>query len=138
MSINKIQDKIIDDFLPYSQSSEKYKQLIKLAKKHAPLDNSFKTTSNAVKGCQSTVWLVTEISNDGKMKIQGDTDVMITKGILSLILRVYNDQTPSDILSTNLYFLEKIGLKQSLSPQRANGVLSIIEHIHNIAKQNNS
>ena len=138
MSINEIQDKIIDDFSPYSESSEKYKQLIKLAKESETLDKSFKTSANAVKGCQSTVWVVSEMSNDGKMRIQGDTDVLITKGILTLILRVYNNQKPDDILSTNLYFLEKIGLKQSLSPQRANGVLAIIEYIRNIAKMNNN
>lgn len=135
MLINEIQDQIIDEFAPLSDSIDKYKKLIQLAKNLDPLDQKSKTTENSIKGCQSNVWLITEIE-DNKMKLKGDTEVIITKGILSLLLRVYNDQKLSDISSSELYFLERIGLKQSLSPQRANGVKAIVEHIQNVAKKN--
>ena len=137
MLVTDIQEEIIQDFAPYTESIDKYKELIKLAKNHQSIPKELKIPENAVKGCQSTVWIAINYS-DGKMVMQGDTDVMITKGILTLLLRVLNNQTPKDILSTDLYFLERIGLKNSLSPHRANGVLAIIEHIRNEAKKYNT
>lgn len=133
MSISEIQDQIIEEFLPKKAMIEKYKYLTQLARDMEPLDNTFKIDQNSIKGCQSSLWLVTNL-HDGKMEIKGDTDVIITKGILSLILRVYNNQDPKDILEKDLYFLEKIGLKQALSPQRANGVGAVIKHIKQEAK----
>lgn len=135
MSINEIQDQIVEEFLPKKAMIEKYKYLTQLAKQMGKLDSEFKIDQNSIKGCQSSLWLVTNLQN-GKMTIQGDTDVVITKGILSLILRVYNNQNPIDILEKELYFLEKIGLRQALSPQRANGVGAVIEHIKHQAKLN--
>lgn len=135
MLINEIQDQIIKEFLPKKEMLDKYKYLTQLAKEMEPLDNTYKIDQNSIKGCQSSLWIVTSLKN-GKMEIKGDTDVIITKGILSLILRVYNNQNPRDILENDLYFLEKIGLKQALSPQRANGVGAVIQHIKNNAKLN--
>ncbi len=132
--ITEVQNEIIEEFSTCKESIDKYKKLIQLAKEHEPLDNKYKKSENAIKGCQSTVWLVTDI-HEGKMSVKGDTAVMITKGILSLLLRVFDNQELSDIADSDLYFLEKIGLKQSLSPQRANGVSSIVEHIRNTAKK---
>ena len=135
MTIVEIQNKIVEEFSPFTESIDKYKHLIKLAKSLPPLDQQFKTSENTIKGCQSTVWLAVKINND-RMNLQGDTDVMITKGILSLLLRVYNNQKLSDVAETEPIFLEKIGLKQSLSPQRANGVKAIVEHIRKTAREN--
>jgi cysteine desulfuration protein SufE len=135
MSINEIQDEIVEEFSGLVDSTEKYKYLIALAKDHRPINQELKTEKNAIKGCQSNVWLVSDILEDGKMIWIADTDIMITKGILSLILRIYNNQKPSDIIKFNLYFLDKIGLKQALSPQRANGVGAIVEQIRKTAKQ---
>ena len=135
MVIKDIQDQIVNEFSPMKESIDKYKQLINLARQLPPLEQDFKTSENAIKGCQSTVWLVTKI-NDNKLFLKGDAEVMITKGILSLLLRVYNDQNLSDVAETEPYFLEKIGLKQSLSPQRANGVKAIVEHIRKTAREN--
>ena len=128
MTIDEIQKQIVEEFSSLKDLAEKYQYLINLAKKMEPLDPKFKTESNLIKGCQSSLWINIEIIA-GKMIIKGETDVMITKGILNLILRVYNNQTISDVANTELFFIEKIGLKRSLSPQRATGVRSMIEHI---------
>ena len=135
MLIDEIQDQIIEEFQPRTEMLDKYRYLTQLAKEMKPLDQVFKIDQNSIKGCQSSLWIVTRL-HDGKMEIRGDTDVIITKGILSLILRVYNNQNPKDILEKDLYFLEKIGLKQTLSPQRANGVGAVIQHIKHTAKLN--
>ena len=135
MSINEIQNQIVEEFSPLKDSLDKYKYLINLAKNLEPLNDEYKKSENSIQGCQSNAWVVTSIMNN-KMLLKGDVDVMITKGILSLLLRVYNNQNVSEIADSDLYFLEKIGLKNSLSPQRANGVRAIVEHIKTIAKRN--
>ena len=135
MSINEIQNQIVEEFSPLKDSLDKYKYLINLAKNLEPLNDEDKIGKNSIKGCQSNAWVVTKIANN-KMILQGDVDIMITKGILSLLLRVFNNQSISEIADSDLYFLEKIGLKGSLSPQRANGVRAIVEHIKNVAKRN--
>ena len=99
------------------------------------LDDKYKTDENLIKGCQSSLWIKIEFIND-KMLIKGETDVKITEGILSLILRVLNNQPPAEIANADLFFIEKIGLKRSLSPQRATGVRSMIDYIKKIAKEN--
>lgn len=132
MTINETQDKIIEEFNPFTDLSKKYKYLISLAQEMEPLDQKYKTDMNLIKGCQSSLWINIDFI-DGKMSIKGETDVMITKGILSLILRVLNNQEPTAIANADLYFIEKIGLKRSLSPQRATGVRSMIEHIKKVA-----
>ena len=133
MEINEIQDTIIEEFLQFKTMSETYKHLIGLAKSSKPLDQKYKIDENTIKGCQSSVWVKIEYL-DGKLHINADAEVLITKGIISLILRVFDNQKPFDIINSDLYFFDKVGLKQSLSPQRANGVKAVIEYIQKFAK----
>ena len=128
MTINENQDKIIEELLPLNDWFEKYEYLISLGKALKPLDEKFKTEDNLIKGCQSKVWMRAEKKGD-KICIAADSDTLITKGIIALLLRVLNNQSPEDIINCNLYFLEKIGLSTNLSPARVNGVVSIIKQI---------
>ena len=128
MTINENQDKIIEELLPLNDWFEKYEYLISLGKALKPLDEEFKTEDNLIKGCQSKVWLRAE-KKDNKIYLAADSDTLITKGIIALLLRVLNNQSPEDIINCNLYFLEKIGLSTNLSPARVNGVVSIIKQI---------
>ena len=128
MTINENQDKIIEELLPLNDWFEKYEYLVSLGKALKPLDEEFKTEDNLIKGCQSKVWLRAE-KKDNKIYLAADSDTLITKGILALLLQVLNNQSPEDIINCNLYFLEKIGLSTNLSPARANGVVSIIKQI---------
>ena len=128
MRINENQDKIIEELLPLNDWFEKYEYLVSLGKALKPLDEEFKTEDNLIKGCQSKVWMRAEKKGD-KICIAADSDTLITKGIIALLLRVLNNQSPEDIINCNLYFLEKIGLSTNLSPARANGVVSIIKQI---------
>ncbi|MCG6912402.1 SufE family protein [bacterium BMS3Abin03] len=128
MTINESQDQIIEELLPLNDWFEKYEYLISLGKALKPLDEEFKTEDNLIKGCQSKVWLRAE-KKDNKIYLAADSDTLITKGIIALLLRVLNNQSPEDIINCNLYFVEKIGLSTNLSPARANGVVSIIKQI---------
>ena len=128
MRINENQDKIIEELLPLNDWFEKYEYLVSLGKALKPLDEKFKTEGNLIKGCQSKVWMRAEKKGD-KICITADSDTLITKGIIALLLRVLNNQSPEDIINCNLYFVEKIGLSKNLSPARANGVVSIIKQI---------
>ncbi|MEJ2614492.1 MAG: SufE family protein [Ignavibacteriaceae bacterium] len=128
MTINENQDKIIEELLPLNDWFEKYEYLVSLGKALKPLDEEFKTEDNLIKGCQSKVWLRAE-KKDNKIYLAADSDTLITKGIIALLLRVLNNQSPEDIINCNLYFVEKIGLSTNLSPARANGVVSIIKQI---------
>ena len=128
MTINESQDRIIEELLPLNDWFEKYEYLISLGKALKPLDEKFKTEDNLIKGCQSKVWMRAEKKGD-KICIAADSDTLITKGIIALLLRVLNNQSPEDIINCNLYFLEKMGLSTNLSPARANGVVSIIKQI---------
>ena len=128
MTINESQDRIIEELLPLNDWFEKYEYLISLGKALKPLDEEFKTEDNLIKGCQSKVWLRAE-KKDNKIYLAADSDTLITKGIIALLLRVFNNQSPEDIINCNLYFLEKMGLSTNLSPARVNGVVSIIKQI---------
>ena len=128
MTINENQDKIIEELLPLNDWFEKYEYLVSLGKALKPLDEEFKTEDNLIKGCQSKVWLRAE-KKDNKIYLAADSDTLITKGIIALLLRVLNNQSPEDIINCNLYFVEKIGLSTNLSPARVNGVVSIIKQI---------
>ena len=128
MTINENQDRIIEELLPLNDWFEKYEYLISLGKALKLLDEEFKTEDNLIKGCQSKVWLRAE-KKDNKIYLAADSDTLITKGILALLLQVLNNQSPEDIINCNLYFLEKIGLSTNLSPARVNGVVSIIKQI---------
>jgi cysteine desulfuration protein SufE len=128
MTINEIQDRIIEELLPLNNWFEKYEYLIGLGKALKPLNEEFKTDENLISGCQSKVWMKAE-KKDNKIYMTADSDTLITKGIIALLLRVFNNQSPEDIINCNLYFVEKIGLSTNLSPARANGVVSIVKQI---------
>lgn len=125
-SINNIQDEIIDDFSMYEDWNDKYEYLIEFGKSLAPLDEQYKTEENRIHGCQSRVWLHAEMKDD-KLVFYADSDAIITKGIVGLLVKVLSDHSPKEIAESDLYFIEKIGLKDHLSPTRANGLLSMVK-----------
>ena len=119
---------IINDFQGINSWEDKYKHLIELGKKLHPMDETFKVEKNLVRGCQSKVWFHVEIQ-DGRLYFQGDSDAAIVKGIVALLLSVYSDRTPDEILSTKPTFLEDIGLREHLSMSRSNGLSSMLKQI---------
>ncbi len=128
MTINEIQDEIIEEFSLFDDWMDKYQYLIDLSKNLPIIDESYKKEDNLIKGCQSQVWLFAELK-DGKVIFTADSDAIITKGIISLLIRVLSNQTPDDILQCDLHFIEKIGLKENLSPTRSNGLLAMIKQM---------
>ncbi len=128
MTINEIQDGIIEDFSVFEDWMDKYAYLIELGNELPAFDEAHRTDSNLIKGCQSKVWFNAEYI-DGKIIFTADSDAIITKGIASLLIKVMSNQTPADILNADLYFIEKIGLTQHLSPTRSNGLLSMVKQI---------
>lgn len=128
MTINEIQDGIIEDFSIFEDWMDKYAYLIELGGELPAFDEAHRTDSNLIKGCQSKVWFNAEYV-DGKIVFTADSDAIITKGIASLLIKVMSNQTPEDILNADLYFIEKIGLTQHLSPTRSNGLLSMVKQI---------
>jgi cysteine desulfuration protein SufE len=107
---------------------EKYNYLIEISKELEPLDVKYKTTDNLIRGCQSRVWLVSEL-NDGIITFRADSDAIITKGIIALLVRVLSGRKPEDIMNADLYFIDQIGLRQNLSPTRSNGLLSMVKQM---------
>jgi len=130
--INSIQDEIIEDFSYLDDWLEKYTYVIELGSELEPLDPRYKTTEYLIKGCQSQVWF-NMLYEDGLVKLCADSDSLIVKGLAYLVIQVLTDQPPQDIVSADLYFLDEIGVKQNLSPQRANGLLSMIGAINKFA-----
>ena len=128
MSINEIQDEIIEEFSLFDDWMDKYQYLIDLSKGLPIIDEKYKQEKYLIKGCQSQVWLFAE-EKDGKVFFTADSDAIITKGIISLLIRVMSGQTPQDILDCDLHFIEAIGLKENLSPTRSNGLLSMIKQM---------
>ena len=135
MTINEIQDKIIEEFASFESGLEKYEHITSLGKSLEPLKKEFKTEENLVGGCQSRVWFKAEIK-EKKIYFTADSDSLITKGIISLVFRVVNNQSPQDILKSKLYFIDRIGLKSNLSPARGNGLYSVVNRIMTFAKKN--
>ena len=125
-SINQIQDEIIDEFGFFSEWMEKYEHIIEFGKDLPELVGELKSEENLVKGCQSRVWLHAE-QKDEKLVFSADSDAIITKGLVGLMVRVLSDHTPEEISKSELYFIDKIGLKEHLSPNRANGLSSMIK-----------
>lgn len=125
-SINEIQDEIIDEFAFFTDWMEKYEHIISFGKDLPDLDAQFKVEDNLVKGCQSQVWLHAEVS-DGNLRFLADSDAVITRGLVGLLVRVLSGHAPEEIANADLYFVEKIGLKEHLSPNRANGLVSMIK-----------
>ena len=128
MTINEIQDEIIEEFSDFEDWMDKYQLLIDLGSDQPPLEEKYKNEQNLIDGCQSRVWLQADII-DGKLHFQAESDALIVKGIVALLIRVLGDHTPQEILDTDLYFIEKIGLSEHLSPTRSNGLLAMIKQM---------
>lgn len=128
MTINEIQDEIIEEFQDFDDWMDRYQLLIDLGSEQAPLDERYKTEQNLIDGCQSRVWLQANLV-DGRVRFQAESDALIVKGIVALLIRVLDNQTPADILSADLYFIEKIGLREHLSPTRSNGLLAMLKQM---------
>lgn len=128
MTIQEIQDEIIDDFSLFDTWDDKYSYIIEMGKKLAPLGEEHKIETNKIKGCQSNVWLHTHIDND-QLIFQGDSDSIIVKGLVSLLIRVLSGHKPEHIAQAELYFIDKIGMKQHLSMTRANGLAAMIKQM---------
>jgi len=128
MSINDIQNEIIDEFSVFEDWMDKYSYLIELGNELKDLDPKEKTDQYLIKGCQSRVWLIPEFV-DGKIIFRAESDAVIVKGMVALLLRVVSNQTPQEIMNTDLHFVDAIGLKQHLSPTRSNGLLAMIKQI---------
>ncbi|WP_319272308.1 SufE family protein [uncultured Draconibacterium sp.] len=128
MSIEEIQQEIIEEFSIYEDWMDKYAYLIELGNDLQDLDAKDKNDQNIIKGCQSRVWLVAELK-DGKIYFRGESDAVIVKGLVALLLRVVSGRTPKELLETKLHFIDDLGLKQHLSPTRSNGLLAMVKQI---------
>lgn len=128
MTIQEAEQEIIEEFSDYEDWMDKYQLLIDLGNEQEPIDEKYKTESNLIDGCQSRVWLQADYE-DGKIHFQAESDALIVKGIVSLLLRVFSDRTPDEILNADLRFIEEIGLKEHLSPTRSNGLVAMIKQI---------
>ena len=128
MTINEAQDEIIEEFGGFDDWMDKYQLLIDLGNEQAPLDEKYKTESNLIDGCQSRVWLQCDYS-DGLLHFTAESDALIVKGIIALLIRVLSDHTPQEIIDADLYFIDEIGLKEHLSPTRSNGLLAMMKQI---------
>jgi cysteine desulfuration protein SufE len=132
MTINDIQEEIIEEFSALDDWMDKYQLLIDLGGEQEPLDEKYKTEQNIIEGCQSRVWIQCDASEgeDGKiLHFQADSDALIVKGIIALLIRVINDQPAKEILNSDFHFIEAIGLKDHLSPTRSNGLLAMVKRI---------
>ena len=127
-TINELQDAVIEEFSDFDDCMDKYQMLIDLGNDLEPLDEKYKTEQNLIDGCQSRVWLQCD-DVDGKLVFTADSDALIVKGIIALLVRVLSGQTPKDILDADLYFIDRIGLREHLSPTRSNGLLAMIKQI---------
>jgi len=128
MTINDIQDEIIDEFSGFDDWMDKYQLLIDLGNEQTPLDEKYKTESNLIDGCQSRVWLQCDYI-DGQLHFTAESDALIVKGIVALLIRVLTDHTPQEIIDADLYFIDQIGLKEHLSPTRSNGLLAMMKQM---------
>ena len=126
MTINEIQDEIIEEFEFFSDWMEKYEHIISFGKDLKGLDTNHKTSENLVKGCQSQVWLIAD-SKDGMLKFDADSDAVITRGLVGLLVKVLSDHSPEEVANADLYFIDRIGLKEHLSPYRSNGLVSMVK-----------
>lgn len=128
MTINELQNNVIEEFADFDDWMDKYALLIDLGNSLPPLEEKYKTESNLIEGCQSRVWLQADYV-DGKILFKGESDAVIVKGIVSLLISILSDHTPQEILDADLYFIEKIGLKEHLSPTRSNGLVAMVKHM---------
>ncbi|MDR0863598.1 MAG: SufE family protein [Candidatus Symbiothrix sp.] len=127
-TINQVQDEIIEEFSAFDDWMDKYSLLIEMGNELPPLDIKYKTANNLIEGCQSRVWLQADYE-DGKIIFQGDSDAVIVKGIVSLLIKILSGHTPDEILTANLYFIDAIGLTAHLSPTRSNGLVAMLKQM---------
>lgn len=135
MTINQIQNEIIEEFSSLDDWMDRYQLLIDMGNDLPPLAEAHKTPNNIIEGCQSRVWITATTLPEGVMHFQADSDALIVKGIIALLLRVFNGQKDADILNADLYFVPKVGLQEHLSPTRANGLVAMIQRIKLLAQQ---
>ena len=128
MTINELQDEVIEEFSDFDDWMDKYQLLIDLGSKQQALPEEYKTDQNLIDGCQSRVWLQADLV-DGKVVFQAESDALIVKGLVALLVKVLSGHTPDEILDADLYFIEKIGLKEHLSPTRSNGLLAMLKQM---------
>ena len=128
-TINELQDEVIEEFEDFSDWMDKYQLLIDLGNEQEPLAPQYKPEQNLIDGCQRRVWLQADLDNEGKVVFQAESDALIVKGIISLLIKVVSGHTPDEILNSDLYFIEKIGLKEHLSPTRSNGLLAMVKQM---------
>lgn len=129
MSINEVQDEIIEEFEGLTDWMDRYAYIIELGSQMPPMEEKYKTPANLIEGCQSRVWIEAQPEPDGHISFEADSDAMIVKGIVALLMRVLNHRTPREILDADLYFIERIGLKENLSPTRSNGLVAMLKQI---------
>ena len=127
-TINELQDEVIEEFSDFDDWMDKYQLLIDLGNEQEPLDEKYKTEQNLIDGCQSRVWLQADME-DGNVVFQAESDALIVKGIIALLIKVVSGHTTDEILNSDLYFIEKIGLKEHLSPTRSNGLLAMVKQM---------
>lgn len=128
MTINEIQNEIIEEFEGFDDWMDRYQLLIDLGTEQEALPEQYKTEQNLIDGCQSRVWLQADLE-DGRLRFQAESDALIVKGIVALLVRVLNGQAPADILAADLYFIDRIGLREHLSPTRSNGLLAMLKQM---------
>jgi len=128
MTIQEIQDAIIEEFRIFDDWLDKYQYIIDISKELPIIDDSYKQEKYLIKGCQSQVWLSAELLN-GKIQYKADSDAIVTKGIIALLVRVLSGRTPEEIMNADLYFIKEIGLQENLSPTRSNGLLAMIKQM---------
>lgn len=128
MTINELQDEVIEEFEDFTDWMDKYQMLIDLGNELTPLDEKYKTEQNLIDGCQSRVWIQCDCQ-DGLLIFTADSDALIVKGIIALLLKVLSGHSPKEILDTELYFIDRIGLREHLSPTRSNGLLAMVKQI---------
>ena len=128
MTINEAQDEVIAEFSDFDDWMDRYQLLIDLGNEQAPLDEKYKTDQNLIEGCQSRVWLQAD-EVDGKLVFQAESDALSVKGIIALLIKVLSGHTPDEILNADLYFIDRIGLREHLSPTRSNGLLAMVKQM---------
>ena len=129
MTIEELQQEVVEEFQDYDDWMDRYQLLIDLGNEQEPLPEKYKTENNLIDGCQSRVWLQADYMPDGTIHFQAESDALIVKGLVTLLLRVLNDHTPDEILDADLHFIEDIGLRDHLSPTRSNGLLAMVKQM---------
>lgn len=129
MTIEELQGEVVAEFADYDDWMDRYQLLIDMGSEQEPLPDDLKTEANLINGCQSRVWLVAELTPEGKLVFRAESDALIVKGIVTLLIRVLSGHTPEEILNANLHFIQDIGLSEHLSPTRSNGLLAMVKQM---------